>query len=197
MKAYFNATIMAVALLASGHAQNAADDPGGWTKAKWGMTAAQVKAAYPEAAMIEDPRVTRLNAAYPGTLKNVPLFLGIRGYAVNSSSVGPSMYTVTFFFGKDDHLNGVMFDPELGERNDTAVELAHFTLLTLLTNNYDKPTQSSEDKIQNGVDHKWQWIFPTTVIELHYAVFKHEYETRDSFNQVNLLYTERRKESGL
>jgi len=34
--------------------QNAADDPGGWTKAKWGMTQEQIKEAFPETTEIQE-----------------------------------------------------------------------------------------------------------------------------------------------
>jgi len=45
--------LTAVFLLAVGaFAQNAADDPGGWTKAKWGMTEAEIKAAFPQATQM-------------------------------------------------------------------------------------------------------------------------------------------------
>jgi len=34
-------------------AQNPADDPSGWTKAKWGMTKAQIQIAFPDATQVD------------------------------------------------------------------------------------------------------------------------------------------------
>jgi hypothetical protein len=39
--------LTAVLISCVAFAQSAADDPGGWTKAKWGMTEDEVKAAFP------------------------------------------------------------------------------------------------------------------------------------------------------
>ena len=51
MRTTFIALLLAT-FVASGLAQNSADDPGGWTKAKWGMTEDQIKAAFPEAGPV-------------------------------------------------------------------------------------------------------------------------------------------------
>jgi hypothetical protein len=36
--------------------QNVSADPGGWTKAKWGMKESQIKATFPQASQIEGCR---------------------------------------------------------------------------------------------------------------------------------------------
>ena len=69
-------------------AQDKVIDPGGWTKAKWGMTEAQIKTAFPEAKPIID---------------NGDPLLGLEHY-----EVGPIKYRVTFYFDKKGGgLNGV------------------------------------------------------------------------------------------
>ena len=59
-------------------AQDKVIDPGGWTKAKWGMTEAQIKAAFPEAKHIID---------------NGDPLLGLEHY-----EIGPIKYRVNFYF---------------------------------------------------------------------------------------------------
>jgi len=46
--------LMAILVSGVALAQNVADDPGGWTKAKWGMTEDELKAAFPQITQVED-----------------------------------------------------------------------------------------------------------------------------------------------
>src|SRR5664279_1371235 len=67
-------------LLAQTH-QNVSVDPGGWTKAKWGMKENQIKAVFPQATQVRDA--------------DGDVLLGISGYRID-----PIKYTVTFGFSE-------------------------------------------------------------------------------------------------
>jgi hypothetical protein len=90
-----------MAILASGVAlaQNAADDPGGWTNAKWGMTEDQIKAAFPQTTQMEDQGRTGL---------------GLPSYVISNRK-----YLVAFSFDKEKGLTSVHFtDQKTLVKND-------------------------------------------------------------------------------
>jgi hypothetical protein len=70
-------------------AQNAADDPGGWNKAKWGMTQEEVKGAFREVTF----------TAYP--------LDGLRGLNLASYPISGRKFSVAFLFDKENHLGSV------------------------------------------------------------------------------------------
>jgi hypothetical protein len=149
------------------HAQATSDDPRGWSKAKWGMTKKQIQTTFPETTLLENDEYGVHTS-----------FLGIRGYLISSEQ-----FTVTFSFSKDGRLEYVLLEPEnryVGKDGKefsgppTAVaEDTKMTLLKLLTDKYGKPTQLSTEPNERGggLDRKWQWVFPQTIIELEWVAF--------------------------
>ena len=92
--------------------QNPADDPGGWTTAKWGLTPEEVKALFPQATQIEvmteqDKQNARetsrvLPREQQAVLPVRPPQLGLPKYLIDRRG-----YAVAFFFDKDTHLSSV------------------------------------------------------------------------------------------
>jgi hypothetical protein len=94
-------TFTSALVLAAGFlfAQNPADDPGGWLKAKWGMTQPRISEAFPG----------QTNMYNDWSRSKPALALGINGTVIASAH-----YDVRFFFDKDGGLSGVLIAPEGG-----------------------------------------------------------------------------------
>lgn len=128
--------IMLAALFAG-----AADDPGGWSKAKWGMTQAQLSDAFGPDAHHDDHG--RLLA--PLTMSDIPCEA-----TMNLDDAG--------------HLSAVGIGPvKIADMTDAL----YLILQELLVQKYGRPWKTSEEL---GVT-KLQWTFPTTLITLTRAKF--------------------------
>lgn len=134
-------------------AQDKPVDPGGWTKAKWGMTEAQIKEAFPEA-------------------KNIIVFgspmLGIEHYQIAALK-----YRVTFYFDKKESKAGLMRVALQSEDPvnlmGTYASVAKDALLDALRDRYGEPTSTGNERTSTGLTHEWKWLLPQTSIDLSYA----------------------------
>ncbi|HTX34337.1 MAG TPA: hypothetical protein VME43_04920 [Bryobacteraceae bacterium] len=116
----------------------AVEDPGGWTKAKWGMTDDQVLAAFPGQAARLDP----------------PELNGAR-VSIKSIELSGAEFRVYFIPDAAGHLRAVIL-------NAVKPTGALFqSLENLLVAKYGRPWKTDEAG-DSGV----QWSFPTTVITL-------------------------------
>lgn len=137
-----------------------ADDPGGWTKAKWGMTQSQIIEAFPgQTGFLNDPSRPKSTTV-----------LGIK-----SVSIGPAgVYDIRFFFDKNGGLKEVIIEPEGGVvGKGLGPFVAKTNLLGALTDKYgmphaDTPIDKRGDYGLNSVTYQWSWIFPKTIISLSY-----------------------------
>jgi len=130
------ATIFAAAL-------SAADDPGGWTAAKWGMTDAQILAALPGQAVRLDP----------------PEKLNRSSVHIPELDVAGTKFHVYFTPDKDGLLSSVLFSP-IGSPAQ-GLDAVFQELQNLLVDKYGRPWKTDEQG-----NSEIQWSFPTTVITL-------------------------------
>ena len=129
---------LAVALVAG-------DDPGGWSKAKWGMTEEEVIKAF-------DGQVKRIEAAEPGQRPRV---------GIEALDVAGMKLTVSMGFGADGKLRAVLFEPvNLSDASNDMFQ----RLENLLVEKYGRPWKSSEGTSTGSTE--MQWSFATTVITL-------------------------------
>jgi hypothetical protein len=152
--------------------QNVPSDPGGWTKAKWGLGRVQIKAVFPQATQVKDA--------------NGEINLGISGYLIDVDK-----YTVTFWFSEVGGLTSVVLDPETKGPSNAVAESIKMDLLEDLTAKYGKPAQVTDDKNDygGGSTRKWQWFFSKTQITLTWFAntdpdFKHLDKTYLIYSQV-------------
>jgi hypothetical protein len=119
----------------------AADDPGGWSKARWGMTDAQLAGIFGADAHRNDHG--RLVVLL--TLANFPC-------------------DATMIPDQAGLLDAVLIEPvKIADMNDAL----YLNLQELLVQKYGRPWKASEE---NGVT-KLQWTFQTTLITLDRAKF--------------------------
>ena len=152
--------------------QNVPADPGGWTKAKWGMKESQIKAAFPQTAQVKDSA---------GKVR-----LGLSEYPIDLDK-----YTVTFWFAEDGGLASIAFDPETKGPRNAVAEAVKLDLLDDLTEKYGTPTAATNEKNEHGggSTRKWQWRFSKTRIILTWAAyadpdFKHLDQTYLIYSQI-------------
>jgi hypothetical protein len=128
---------LAVALMAG-------DDPGGWSKARWGMTEEEVVKAF-------DGQVKRIDVA-----GNPRGRLGIEALEVAGMKL-----TVSMGFGADGKLRTVLFEPvNLSDASNDMFQ----RLENLLVEKYGRPWKSSEGTSTGSTE--MQWTFATTVVTL-------------------------------
>lgn len=132
--------VLIFALLAG--ALFAADDPGGWSKAKWYMTEAQLAGAFGADHIVRVPMADHSTA--PGLdieLDGKPFraVFGLKDGGLASVSLAPR---------QDQDRNGRAFQ----------------SLVDLLVQKYGRPWKSERGEMFRTVE--YQWSFPTTVISL-------------------------------
>lgn len=128
-------------MIAASSAAIAADDPGGWSKANWGMTADQILAAFPgEAARMPEP--DKYNHA-----------------AVSIDSIDVAGTTFRVYFIPDDagRLAAVNIQPRDMAGNS---ESTFQSVENLLVEKYGRPWKSDDAETE------LQWTFPTTTLTL-------------------------------
>jgi hypothetical protein len=175
-----NRLYVATLLLSSvAFAQNSSDDPGGWTKAKWGMTQDQIRTAFPETAQIDD-----------GTGR---LSLGLRSYPIEQRK-----FAVVFSFDNEKRLNSVRLEFQkilIGRNgselslvcdkcdafvkaamNERAVTDGKDFILHTLTDKYGNPTTHRVES--DGRMEYFDWLFPSTKISLFW--FHSQFKELDS-----------------
>lgn len=125
-------------------AASAADDPGGWTKAKWGMTEPQIADAFGKDAVRLDP---------PEKISDIQVHLAV---PVDLAGVQFRALMVPDAAGK---LDSVLIDPvNQSDANDGLYQ----SLQELLVQKYGQPWKASEEL---GIS-ELQWTVGTTVITL-------------------------------
>jgi hypothetical protein len=131
----------------------------GWRAAKWGMTEADVLAAFAgEATRLEKPEEFR-----SGDIGKVE----IPKYEVQSTK-----YRVRFGFDDKGALSLVVIGPPDNGTVGVSHESAFRSLESLLTEKYGKPT-SAKDEVPTRTR---MWRFPRTVISLTYFVSAAEFD---------------------
>lgn len=185
MRATFMGLLLGIVAVA-GLAQNPGDDPGGWTKAKWGMTEDQIKAAFPDAAQVRFFRETNR--------------LGLPAYNIDRIR-----FEVVFGFDASGALQEVtLFDEFTAEGMRqftdtqrlsaipgvaTGIENVKGDLLNSLTTKYGK--FSDHAITEKGTQDEWSWLFPSTTVKLQWR------HAGDSIDGVHLFYNARKKSADL
>lgn len=138
------------AVMAFGQAAAPAEDPGGWTLAKWGMTQAQVSGVFPMASVQMDPISKR-----PGLI--------LSGFPIQNLT-----FLVRFRFSAAGELDEVVIEPE-GDRA-THGRPAQSILLRGLTDKYGKPDETAPHRDDGpSMSYEWRWMFAGTTIKLQHV----------------------------
>ncbi len=124
----------------------AADDPGGWTAAKWGMTGAQILTAFPGQAAPLDP---------PDSVNHAHV-------QIREFDLAGAAFRVYFVPDKDDHLASVLLTPSKPPASGNEAMFQH--LQELLVEKYGHPWSSTV-----GGRTQLQWSLKTTTITLSLA----------------------------
>lgn len=120
-------------------------DVDGWNKLKWGMTEAEVAAAFPNAAPFDNPNSSKCMRAIDST--------DVLGY----------QFRVVFTFDcTTKELNRVSMGPAGQNLSKVAAVGAMEKLLDELKVKYGPPTKADHSR----TDARYTWIFPSTEIEL-------------------------------
>jgi hypothetical protein len=118
----------------------AADDPGGWSKAKWGMTEPQLTETFGAASIVRVPLAG--GGSWPG---------------IDVDLLGTA-FRAALALDKDGRLSAVTLSPR---DNKAADEFLFQRLQDALFEKYGRPWKSTA-----GHNTKFQWSFPTTSITL-------------------------------
>jgi hypothetical protein len=130
-----------IVMLAAAAISLAADDPGGWSKAKWGMTDAQISEAFgAEAIHLDAPDENGVRTVVLLDLAGVPCF----------AEMLPD---------QTGRLASVMILPR---KVSDMTETLYLAVKKMLIQKYGPPSKTSETPRASGVF----WTFPTTIIGL-------------------------------
>jgi hypothetical protein len=121
------------------------DDPGGWTKAKWGMTGEDIVQAFAGDAARRDP---------PEKVSGIPIAVSVK-----SVDLAGAKFEALMVPDKDGKLKSVLLQPLKGEAQNAYL---FQRLQDLLEQKYGRPWKSEADH-----DTSLQWTFPSTVITLN------------------------------
>jgi hypothetical protein len=163
-----------------------AEDPGGWTKAKWGMTAAELKLAFPQAGMY--------NSRRSGSAFGIPEdeVNGARVHVSFEVDGEAGLRRVTI---EPDERSAV--DPDLDAPAPTVARIGQILLLAGLKEQYGDPreatTEPSFDETEQ-VTHEWRWGFAgTSVVLVRESYANPVYQERD---RTYLVYEKRMANTG-
>lgn len=120
------------------------DDPGGWTKAKWGMTAQEITQAFAGGAIRRDP---------PEKVSGLPVTL-----CVSPVDLAGTKFEALMVPDMDGKLKGVLLQALKGEDQNAYL---FQRVEDLLIQKYGRGWKSGADH-----DTSLQWAFPTTVVTL-------------------------------
>jgi hypothetical protein len=134
-----------------------AEDPGGWTKAKWGMTAAQLKQAFPQAVVY--------NSGRSGQTFDIP-----------EDEINGEKVHVSFEVGAEG-LRRVLIEPDAKSPVDSNLEsppptvarIGQILLLAGLQDQFGEPTASTTEPSFDETGQmirQWRWSFPATTVLL-------------------------------
>ena len=126
--------------------------PTAWRNARWGMTAAEVLAAFPgEAAQL--PVAVNYSDKYRG-------LVGIEGYQIANVA-----YAVRFLFDRQERLALINITP--APRDSST--LTFNSLAQLLTEKYGQPLTNHEEKTRVSDSREKTWKTPEALIDLDYV----------------------------
>jgi hypothetical protein len=121
----------------------AADDPAGWSKARWGMTDQQIIDGFAGQAVRLDP---------PDKVNGARVW-------IESLDLAGTNFQVYMVPDKDGRLSSVLLSPrDLADGTDSLFQ----TLGELLVQKYGRPWKTGEE---DGITEE-QWTFSTTVVTL-------------------------------
>jgi hypothetical protein len=126
----------------------AADDPGGWTTAKWGMSTDQVRAAIPSSHDLTGPADNR---TFDGKLSTL---------GVDRVQIGRTVYSALFMFDVTG-LSAVYLLP--ADESDRSL-FQFIQVELLLVQKYGRPFERSYTEGRFA-----QWSLDTTTVTLHYS----------------------------
>ncbi|MDR3566322.1 MAG: hypothetical protein P4N59_33475 [Negativicutes bacterium] len=129
----------------------AADDPGGWTKAKWGMTEAQLAEAF-------GPDIVRLDPPDSIAGGKIKIFQAV------DVQIGGTPFRAKLVPDKDGKLDSVLFSAR--DKKDVN-QYTFQSLQELLVQKYGRPWKSAA-----GQDAEFQWSLGSTVITLSFTQYK-------------------------
>jgi hypothetical protein len=154
----------------------AADDPGGWTAAKWGMSLDQIRQAVPSAADLTTPEPAR--TLYIGGKK----FLAILG--VDPLDIAGFAWRAHFLLDRQK-----LFAVVLMPGDKTATSVQEFSRVEgLLVEKYGRPFERHVGSATEFPDiRSAQWSFPTTTVTLTYT----DYRPRLAMESLDLEYVQR------
>jgi len=176
----------------SSDAKQEREDPAGWNKAKWGMTAAELIRAFEG------------KAVWSKTL--VEMTVDEDFLVIQTWTIGATDYQIRFQFDKDGKLEGVSIVPHkippkvplpptprgvrqtpseraLLEEISKVSPPVFGQLNVLLTEKYGKPDVQTSKTESGNTTEETTWILKTTIIRLW-----HSYNTRFGMNRVMLFY---------
>lgn len=166
------AALLASVALAIAAAQSNAPDLRGWSTSTWGMTAAEVRAAFPAAAGVSPADRDFGNL---GTLQ------------LRDIEIGPVRGSATFYFPPDtDRLVAVRLRPD----PSLPCASAFAQLQEALVEKYGRPT-SAEKVTDRITTHTVQWNLRSTVIRLAW------FDGGRDLGSVSIRYTERKPADSL
>ena len=145
-----------VGLLLSAPAAAVPSDVPGWGAARWGMTEAQVKAAFPKG-------LTKL----PGRWQYGKTYAD---YAVLDTKLGGLAFNAFFQMSKKtDRLEQILLE----RRRRQATPAAFYRLLDALKETYGPPTETCEQAKTGGTPLRYAltWRFPTTTLRASFLDF--------------------------
>src|ERR1700685_123749 len=133
-------------------------DPGGWTKAKWGMTALELRQAFPQAVVY--------NSRRSGTTFGVPED-EIDGERVHVGFEIDAEAGLRKVLREPDEKSSV--DPNLDAPPPTIARIGQILLLAGLKDKFGEPTEATMEPSfdETGeVTREWRWSFPATSVVL-------------------------------
>lgn len=153
----FLSSCLLIAFSAGPSLAQMAEDPGGWTKAKWGMTLAELQQAFPRAVVY--------NKRQSGPVLNIP-----------DDEIDGQRVHVSFEVGAEG-LRRVLIEPDERSPTDpnldtpppTVARIGQILLLAGLKDQFGDPaevtTEPSFDET-GQVTRTWRWGFPGTTVFL-------------------------------
>lgn len=143
--------LLPIYMMLAAAAAHAADDPAGWTAARWGMSPAEVRAAVPDSATLTGPPADRTIDGKLSTL------------GVPAVQIGALTWSAYFFF-EQDKLTRV----ELTPADRSLIDTRQFRATeSLLAAKYGRPF----DRTAEGHS-VVQWTFPATLITLTHTDYR-------------------------
>src|SRR5256885_1406426 len=114
------------------------------------MKESEIRKLFSEALKIDDAR-TKVQV------------LGLRGFKIDNLS-----YSINFVLDQTG-LVQVELSPERDKGDWVIVDASQSQLIGILRDKYGQPLEVRDEDLGGGKLHKWEWIFPETLISLQFA----------------------------